>query len=419
VLFILLLSIVTSFLSLDHPNYLSYSHQNKNGIIIMKNGNEDALASAEETTDEDTQTSSTSGGDLSGEAAGVVRGVSRSIVRAPLIGRLPKAATRMPPVRVPKPPSAVGRGILRRRVPIRRVARVSDRVSTGWDWYTSALEVDDGDATSKTSKKTPTASTKRNTQWMLRARSFSWNLMKNTLLGMAVFEGYGYVVSSLAPPAPTIISMDSDENNHNIILVEIEHSQEEEPSPPYLEYSDHDADDDDDESSSSMLPLGEPDEYSRASLPVHFFAGSTAGIVHGLVSTVMEGNPTSRSLLRYTTLNTLHHGMAHAMLFGSYESIKRGILKWTDDEDRSYHGGRAYHLITFALAGGLAGQVQHLASHYAEEAFGLSSSQSLQIDWRSALRSTPALRPALRAFPPSAIGFIAFEYGKEFTSSSS
>ena len=64
--------------------------------------------------------------DLGGEAAGVVRGVGRSVLRAP-IGRLPKM-------------SRGGSGILRQRVPIKTVARVSDRISTSYDWYTSAVD---------------------------------------------------------------------------------------------------------------------------------------------------------------------------------------------------------------------------------------------------------------------------------------
>lgn len=45
--------------------------------------------------------------DVSKEAAGVVRGVSRSIVRAPMIGRLPRPQ----------------QAIFRQRLPVRQVAR--------------------------------------------------------------------------------------------------------------------------------------------------------------------------------------------------------------------------------------------------------------------------------------------------------
>ena len=103
--------------------------------------------------------------------------------------------------------------------------------------------------------------------------------------------------------------------------------------------------------------------------------------------------------------------MAHAMLFGSYETIKRTMLQYSDDEERLQN--RAYYLVTLTLAGGLAGQIQHAASHYVEAVMGLSN-HTLHIDWRTTFSNPMTIRPLLWAFPPSAIGFIAFEYGKEF-----
>lgn len=64
----------------------------------------------------------------SSEAAGIVRGLSRSIrgatgslFRFPAIGRLP-------------------RQVVKRRLPVRRVAKVSDRLSTGLDVLTTAVD---------------------------------------------------------------------------------------------------------------------------------------------------------------------------------------------------------------------------------------------------------------------------------------
>lgn len=321
------------------------------------------------------------GGDLSGEAAGVVRGVSRSIVRAPFVGRLPRAA--------PKPipsGSAAARGILRRRVPVRRVARVTDKVSTGVDWFLSAMEAKEGTENQNTKLR----------QWILRTRSFAWNLFRNTLLGMAVFETYGYTIGYMAP-ALTLTEIET------VKLIAVENQLREERINP-----DYDAYDEEDDTS---IVFGLPDAYSRASLPIHFFSGSIAGIVHGMVSSIMEGNSSTGSFARYTMLNTLHHSMAHSMLFGSYEMIKRGLLNYSEDEMQL--GNRTYHLVTFALAGGMAGQIQHSISHYVESFLGLTN-HTLQFEWRSSFRSPLAIRPLLWAFPPSAIGFVAFEYGKEF-----
>jgi hypothetical protein len=323
--------------------------------------------------------------DLSGEAAGVIRGVSRSLVRGPLIGRLPARASS----------SSVGKGILRRRLPARQVARVSDRVSTGLDWFTSALEANESES--------PKASKRQ--EWMLRARLFGWNLLRNTLLGMAVFESYGYVVSSLAHnendnvSSPTELTIKEWQKVPTITVV--------------ADVDDQGDDDDDHDDDDVSILFGEPDEYSRASLPSHLLAGSVAGSIHGLAASLMEGNSTSRSTMRYLSWNTIHHSLAHSMLFGSYEGIKRGILQMTEDEERSV--SRAYHVLTFSVAGGLAGQVQHLISHYVEGGLGLAN-ETLQVDWRPALRTTPAIRPLLWAFPPSAIGFVAFEYGKRYVS---
>ena len=326
--------------------------------------------------------------DLSGEAAGVIRGVSRSLARGPLIGRLPAQASSS---------SSVGKGILRRRLPARQVARVSDRVSTGFDWVTSALEAKESER--------PKASKRQ--EWILRARLFGWNLFRNTLLGMAVFESYGYIISSLAQDAknnkhenPSFSSSESTTSNQKVPIVTVGQD------------GDDKVDDGNDDDDVSIL-FGEPDEYSRASLPSHLVAGAIAGSVHGIAASLMEGNPTSRSTMRYLTWNTIHHSLAHSMLFGSYEGIKRGILHMTEDEERSV--SRAYHVLTFSIAGGLAGQIQHLISHYVEGGLGLAN-ETLHVHWRPTLQTTPALRPLLWAFPPSAIGFVAFEYGKEFVS---
>jgi hypothetical protein len=313
-------------------------------------------------------------GDLSGEAAGVVRGVSRSIVRAPMIGRLPRSAgvtTR-----------SAGKGILRQRLPVRQVARVSDRFSTGLDWWSSAVESSD-DATS-TNKK-----------WA-RIRSFATTVLRNTLLGLAVFESYGYMIGRWAPPLTAEVAAvagddtDTDTDTWMVVrqLVDDENDQ--------------------------VVVDDEPDEYARASLPVHFGAGFLAGSVHGIAASVMEGHATN--LPRYAMLHTVHHSLAHSILFGSYEAIKRTILHQVHsiDDSTQYFGGA--YLTAFGVAGGMAGQLQHITSHYTEEWLGLSSSNSNSSPLTASLRRVPApaLRPVLWAFPPSAIGFIAFEYGKKF-----
>mmetsp|Transcript_19720 Transcript_19720/g.29265 ORF Transcript_19720/g.29265 Transcript_19720/m.29265 type:complete len:329 (-) Transcript_19720:126-1112(-) len=299
--------------------------------------------------------------DRSSETAGVVRGVSKSVgksigryvMKGP-IGKLPKSGT------VPKG------GILRQRVPIRQVARISDRVSTSWDWWSSAVDSTGDKGTGKQSFN------------VARALAFGTNLLKNTILGMAVFESYGYVVSKTAP-LPT-------EQASNVVVRRL---VDEENSEAFLD---------------------EPDEYARATLPAHFGAGFLAGSIHGIGSTFSERHV---NLARFGAINTVHHSLAHSLLFGSYEAIKRIIISQEHfiDEDTEYYG--VGYLSAFGFAGGIAGQVQHVASFYSEQWLGLSNS-TLRLSFRSA--AAPSLWSTLLAFPPSAIGFIAFEYGKKFTS---
>ena len=379
--------------------------------------------------------------DLSGEAAGVVRGVSRSVVRAPWVGRLPKnvprtlprpvvpkagipksvpkiPATPRPPVPKAGPSPSIGSNVLRQKVPVRQVARVTDRLSTGYDVYQSAVESSEQVSTPSNEKQT-TASKVARSSWWSHLQSFSATLIRNTLLGMVVFESYGYLVASSVPP--------------------IESTSEAKVQDPNGVPSDA-------TSSEHTLYV---DDYARASLGVHFGAGSLAGCIHGIGTAVFEGNPfaltrfggetasnsfssTTKRFGRQLVASSLQHSVAHGMLFGSYEWIKRSGLSALGDTSDSYaneeHGNAAFnpkhknpnsntppstiphlgtsYLAIYGVAGGLAGSIQHVVSHYAEVVFVDSG----RPNWQNISR--PALRPCLLAFPPSAIGFIAFEYGK-------
>ncbi|CAJ1933416.1 unnamed protein product [Cylindrotheca closterium] len=310
--------------------------------------------------------------DLGSEAAGVVRGFTRSLGRGaarPMIGRLP-------------------RQVIRRRLPVKQVARVSDRLSTGYDWWSTAVE-----------------SQQSSSQRWKQIRAFAGNLVKNTFLGLAVFESYGYVVSQLAPPPSAEVMHRSTYGSSDQTKL------------------DQDYDDDDSEDLLTILP-DEPDEFSRASLVSHWTAGAVAGSVHGVATSIFEG-PTAltRNIwIQQAAYHTLHHTVAHSVLFGSYEFLKRSILhEFHHGDDIESEGSKPSHLGSsylagFALAGGLAGQLQHLISHYTESMTFESGITSTKIAHRLVLARVPAVRPLMMAFPPSAIGFIAFEYGKKLTS---
>jgi hypothetical protein len=186
---------------------------------------------------------------------------------------------------------------------------------------------------------------------------FSAALVKNTVLGAAVFETYCYTVEYLAPPP----------------------RQGEE----------------------------DIDEYARASTPVHILAGALGGSVHGVVGTVWEVAAKERTIHSLPKM-TLFHSTAHATLFGSYEMLKRLFLDTSGVDSKSHHGPA--YLGSVSMAGGLAGQLQHTLSHYGEQLLHLEESEAA-IGIRA---RPPLLRNVLMAFPPSAIGFVAFEYGRRF-----
>jgi len=232
------------------------------------------------------------------------------------------------------------------------------------------------------------------TSFKTQIHNFGAALLKNTLLGAAVFEAFGFTVLKLAP---------TQKETFQIRKVEVE-----------------------DDEGNTEIHMDEADEFARASLSSHFGAGLVAGMVHGVASTFMETQ--ASNILRSLPAMTVHHAIAHSLLFGSYEGIKRELLTLSNDDDGTHFYGGEY-LVSFGVAGGLAGQIQHLASHYTEQLLGITEGGTAAAEPQGGARNlvrvtfsprsfsslaAPAIRPIMLAFPPSAIGFIAFEYGKKF-----
>ncbi|KAI2512094.1 hypothetical protein MHU86_2382 [Fragilaria crotonensis] len=407
--------------------------------------------------------------------AGAVRGVARSVqnvvgqrlVKFPAMGRLPApkvpsappssfpsslssiskssstgAAARMRlPKNIPKPRvgsagsagarvsgSASARATARsagrkmpsssvppKSIPVRQVAKISDRMSTGLDVFDTAQET--------------------GVSWRLsRVVSFAITMGKNTLLGAAVFETYCYAVEKFAPPA-------IDTNSSSSIGMHRDSSGD---------------DQDDDDTTHDINPKSSLDAYARASPLLHTVAGTLGGGVHGIVGTLWDtaawrfGTTSTTSLLSSSSplvsmpRMTLHHGMAHGALFGSYELSKRTLLQsfsgasagfdaTSTTTTTSLHDAGHTHgyLACVIVAGGLAGQVQHVMSHYTEqwlrleegpgavmmeEATSTSSSTSKPMTTNILKFRPPVLRSVLMAFPASAVGFVAFEYGRSIGS---
>lgn len=277
--------------------------------------------------------------------------------------------------------------------------------------------------------------------------------MKNTLLGAAVFGTYENVVTYL--DAYNLKSTSSpDKNNLH--------------QPP-------------------SFPLDE-DAYSRMSVIQHLGAGACAGTAHGLLSISLDStlylynqrvnlaqnfNKTYGSIRQHCVQQaipwgmgyTVHHTIAHSVLFASYEATKRTLFhgihqQRSNNDSRSeanIHENNSQNMflngdvIIIGLAGGIAGKIQHVISHYSEQIFNVGEDQTntvgrnkriveqqLQrgnsnlaknktiamelgkeaIDVTKRILIAPTVRSTIISFFPSAVGFIAFEFGKDIVATS-
>jgi hypothetical protein len=353
------------------------------------------------------------------ESAGLARGLVRSAARQSAgrvaVGRLPlpKAAD------VAKTSADVAAETTKHTVAtasrfakIKKVAKVSDRASTGFDLVDAASTSDDS------------PSPKKSIRTWTRVSNFIGNLTKNTVLGTAVFVTYEDLIDRF----------DDGKNNNSIEEVD----------------------------TSSIDPC-KNSLTTTTTLPQHYAAGYCAGSVHAclgraidvvyriqmqiyqqywhqeksassLVSSIMHSSnnpPFSRYLL--------HHAASHTVLFGSYETTKRittlafpprinnGRIRINnnnitiDDEDIVIGGNEndddysSYlddQFFIVAFAGGIAGISQQIISDYTEQ---LMTQRSItRTNWPSI--NKPSIKSLLLASIPTAIGFVAFEYGKEVIS---
>lgn len=213
------------------------------------------------------------------------------------------------------------------------------------------------------------------------SHSHNTALVKNTLLGAAVFETYESTVSALAPPQPlkSIQQCGGHDDESAVVVDALEH-----------------------------------DAYARASLSTHYFAGACGGSVHAIASTFWESlwNP---SLVKTLPAMTIHHGIAHSVLFGSYETTKRALVTTEEHYSHNRHEQVAY-FASVTLAGGIAGSIQQVVSTYTEQWLRIGIVEEIPQPFTRHMvkfhASPPTLRSVAFAFPPSAISFVAFEYGK-------
>ena len=362
--------------------------------------------------------------DTSAESAAVARGAARTAATTStrgIVGRLPVQSSssssvglsvrniprlpkRAPRVRASSPPRTTPKiRVPKSHVKVPKshantIAKASDRASKGLDLYSSL-----GDNVNVDNNVTKKSMQIRISRYIQQISSFGKVFITNTVLGMAVFSTYEWVIENVTPP-----SSDCDDD-----IEEDVHKQ------PNLQLQEEQIDKEITE-----------DDMDRATLPQHFLAGGLAGISHSILSLAMDikksdlaaskGRTTSGSTanlinrynfptFRYSSVYITHHSLAHSVLFGSYQTSKRMCLIKDEENNDSI-----LHIASITMAGGIAGQIQHVTSHLSEQCLGLvnETKNFTSLLQRLKVASLPSFRSTLLSFPPSAIGFLAFEYGK-------
>ncbi|KAL7466225.1 hypothetical protein ACHAXS_006528, partial [Conticribra weissflogii] len=311
----------------------------------------------------------------------------------------------------------------------RRLAEASDRASKSWDvlsagqdvqWQSEGPSRENFEGKSNGNSKVHAKGAEK-WNWKLaipslsQMASFGKTFVTNTVLGMAVFSTYEGMIDWLAPKNATTTPHDIPDdgpgsamgsgNSDAIAIRSVETKQW------------HGTEEEND------------DAMDRASISQHVFAGGLGGMAHALLSMALEmkvnphatttmssasamstdvsanyheknGNhrvfamkapnsalQTSISIryptLPYASSSILHHSVAHSVLFGSYQFTKRFLLRQyslstfdADDHDFSASSSSSSpdprenilaHASIIAVAGGLAGQFQHVTSHFTEQ----------------------------------------------------
>jgi len=121
-----------------------------------------------------------------------------------------------------------------------------------------------------------------------------------------------------------------------------------------------------------------------------------------------------RPLLAITEAPSFPFKNKSGFQLAQHEEAKEKEEEEDEDDDENEVFINNAQLGCTALAGALAGSIQHTVSHYTEV---IEVEAQCTLPWLvKKIRASPA--PAARAVAaaavPSAIGFIAYEYGREF-----
>ncbi len=253
---------------------------------------------------------------------------------------------------------------------------------------------------------------------MQQAVAFGKVFIINTFLGMAVFSTYEGMIEKLTT---TTSKMETTHQATNSIVLQRIHP--------------------------CITEDFNVDVMDQATLPQHFLAGAMGGAAHAVLSLVFDmklislpgdviSSPSKGTTtfhhpilqilsskpihlrvptLHFSTFSILHHSLAHSTLFGSYQLTKRLLSSQMHNTSLGHGSNDTIRVATIAVAGGVAGQFQHVISHILEarnNASTMTSSSTSLLRFVTSSSSWPTWRSTVMAFPPSAIGFLAFEYGK-------
>eukprot|EP00587_Corethron_hystrix_P004629 CAMPEP_0113310436 /NCGR_PEP_ID=MMETSP0010_2-20120614/8080_1 /TAXON_ID=216773 ORGANISM="Corethron hystrix, Strain 308" /NCGR_SAMPLE_ID=MMETSP0010_2 /ASSEMBLY_ACC=CAM_ASM_000155 /LENGTH=412 /DNA_ID=CAMNT_0000165887 /DNA_START=84 /DNA_END=1322 /DNA_ORIENTATION=- /assembly_acc=CAM_ASM_000155 len=298
---------------------------------------------------------------------------------------------------------------------VRHVAKASDATSSGIDLMDVIVESDPGTMTSSDklvgNKRKKMALVARGSEFLRRTPAICFGVVRGAVPGMVAFETQESVVEKLKDASL---------------------------------------------------------ELSWRSHGAYFVAGAFSGLAYGFSNiffdlltektqqywrrwmldvSMTSLNPASQKTVKPTTLspstNAILRGhiMSYAMLFGTYDMLRVRLLQiafgpgsqayiemndYTSDAQVS-----TKHMAAIAGAGGLAGQCQHIIGHVFTGAVGTNIRLSPKVEYgpdaftvkkfkganfaRKLLPLLPTSKSVAFAFPPGAIGFLAYEYGKILT----
>jgi hypothetical protein len=354
------------------------------------------------------------------------------------------------------------------------IAKATDRFSTGMDVWNAATEGGETESRVTDSKK--------QTKWTLpslgQVAAFTRTFVTNTLMGMAVFSTYegtvGYFAASdngacrdreHITPDPneqdsTIKSTETDGYDlaqNERYLREERNTYQEDANSDRVSIPIHFFAGGLGGAAHAALALGLEIKLNVANqsgglssnngstktlnFPLSSQFSEVWNSIKQRTSSVSPSNGKSSHLfltlqhpvMNYSIATTGHHVLAHSVLFGSYQSSKWFLSEYTATlKEEKFNSFISFnldssnmetiaHSSVIAVAGGLAGQAQHIISHFTEQWFGMTTTHTTemkQMNFKSPLykrikqSSWPSFRSTMLAFPPSAVGFLAFEYGK-------